>query len=145
MERLNSMCEGCKKLHAGCDGTVNKTWTGCVHREVEERDLFGKPFIERVMERYPNWPRRIRHGEYIGVISGVQPLLGGDAAPLYRFPGGECVGDPADIVRTAPVEDAGELFCGRGGALLACSVTGDMPELCPVCHEGIDWSAWEEV
>ena len=32
IERLkyNSMCYGCKKLCAGCNGTAEKVWSGCV-------------------------------------------------------------------------------------------------------------------
>lgn len=100
-----------------------------------------KSYIERVMEAHPDWPRRIRNGEYVGVLSGVQPLLQGDEAPLYRFPGGECVGDPSGpVVRTAPVEERGAVKCGVCGAVLP----GGMPGLCPVCHEGVDWSARAE-
>lgn len=97
-------------------------------------------YIESIMARYPRWPRRIRHGEYIGVLSGVQPLLDGDAAPLYRFPGGECVGDLHNVVRTKPADDGGLFRCGCCGAEILCDAYGDMPDLCPVCHEGIDWS-----
>lgn len=28
--KFNSMCYGCKKLCAGCDGTTDKVWTGCI-------------------------------------------------------------------------------------------------------------------
>lgn len=100
-------------------------------------------YIERVMAKYPNWPRRIRHGDYIGVLSGVQPLLDGEVAPLYRFPGGECMGDPRDAVRTLPVDGHGLLRCGCCGAEILCDAAGDMPDLCPVCREGVDWSGFE--
>lgn len=102
-----------------------------------------KSYIECIMEAYPGWPRRIQHGEYIGILSGIQPLLDGNAAPLYRFPGGECMGDPGDAVRTAPVDDCGLLRCGCCGGEILCDKTGDMPALCPTCHEGIDWSLLE--
>lgn len=102
-----------------------------------------KSYIECIMEAYPGWPRRIQHGEYIGILSGIQPLLDGNAAPLYRFPGGECMGDPGDAVRTAPVDDCGLLRCGCCGGEILCDKTGDMPALCPTCHEGIDWSLRE--
>lgn len=60
-----------------------------------------KTYIEKIMEAHPDWPRRIMHGEYIGVLSGEQPLNDGDAAPLYCFPGGECVGLGGEpVVRT---------------------------------------------
>ena len=28
--KYNSMCYGCKELGAGCDGTAEKVWSGCV-------------------------------------------------------------------------------------------------------------------
>lgn len=33
IEGLNGMCVSCKLLDTECNGTVNKTWTGCVSRE----------------------------------------------------------------------------------------------------------------
>lgn len=105
-----------------------------------------KSYIELVMEVHPDWPRRIRHGEYVGVLSGVQSLLGGDAAPLYRFPGGECVGIDYELsaVRLPEKEgDDGMVRCGGCGTELLCNEFGDMPDVCPACHEGVDWSAWE--
>ena len=104
-----------------------------------------KSYIERIMEAHPEWPRRIKHGDYIGVLSGAQPLLEGESAPLYRFPGGECVGVDFELpaVRT-PAKDAGLglACCGECGAELLCNEFGDMPDVCPVCHEGIDWSEY---
>lgn len=28
--KFNSMCYGCKKFCAGCDGTTEKVWSGCI-------------------------------------------------------------------------------------------------------------------
>lgn len=106
-----------------------------------------KSYIDEIIEANPCWPRRIRHGEYIGVLIGVQPLLGGRAAPIYRFPGGDAVGVDYETtaVRVPAKEDEhGVVHCGSCGADLLCNDCGDMPEVCPACHEGIDWSAWEE-
>lgn len=107
-----------------------------------------KSYIEQVMEAHPDWPRRIRHGEYVGVLSGFQPLLGGDAAPLYRFPGGECVGVDYEVsaVRLpAKKGKNGMVCCGGCGAELLCNEFGGMPDVCPACHEGVDLSAREEL
>lgn len=30
---LNPICEACKWLRNGCDGTTEKKWTGCIYRE----------------------------------------------------------------------------------------------------------------
>ena len=38
------------------------------------------------------YPRVIKaHGGYRAYFVGIQPLLEGKEAPIYRFPGGECV------------------------------------------------------
>ena len=82
--------------------------------------------------------------EDTGVLSGIQPLLDGEVAPLYRFPGGQCVGTDykTTAVRIFPVEnEVGVICCGACGAELICDTCGDMPDVCRVCHEGIDWSA----
>ena len=104
-----------------------------------------KSYLEKIYETYPDWPRRIRHGEYIGILSGIQPLSGGEAAPIYRFPGGECVGVDYKIaaVRIPALEnEAGVVYCKACGAELLCNSCGDMPDVCPICHEGIEWSMW---
>lgn len=31
---LNPICESCKCLKNGCDGTTEKKWTGCIYREI---------------------------------------------------------------------------------------------------------------
>lgn len=106
-----------------------------------------KSYIDEIMEANPRWPRRIRHGEYIGVLIGVQPLLGGCAAPIYRFPGGDAVGvdyETAAVRVPAKEDEHGVVHCGSCGADLLCNDCGDMPEVCPACHEGVDWSAWKE-
>lgn len=103
-------------------------------------------YIDDIMRAHPEWPLRIRHGEYVGVLIDVQPLLDGDAAPIYRFPGGDAVGVDYDTaaVRLRPYDDDGVVRCGVCGAELLCNECGDMPGVCPACHEGVDWSAWEE-
>lgn len=103
-------------------------------------------YIECIMARYPHWPRRIRHGEYIGVLCGVQPLLDGDAAPIYRFNGGTVVGVDYEVTAVrvpAQEDDFGIVHCGSCGATLLCNQYGNMPGVCPACHEGIDWSEFE--
>lgn len=97
-------------------------------------------YIERVMAAHPDWPRRVLHGEYVGVLSGEAPLGGGEFAPLYRFLGGECHAFGAPAVLTPHVEVEGVTKCGCCGADLVCDEYGDMPDLCPACHEGVDWS-----
>lgn len=102
----------------------------------------GMTNLEKIYEAHPDWPRHIRHGEDTGVLSGIQPLLDGEVAPLYRFPGGQCVGTDYKItaVRVSPMEnEVGMICCGACGAELICDACGDMPDVCPVCHEGIDW------
>jgi hypothetical protein len=38
------------------------------------------------------YPRVIKaHGGYRAYFVGIQPLLEGKEAPIYRFPGGDCV------------------------------------------------------
>lgn len=34
------------------------------------------------------WQPEVYHGEYRGIICGIQGLGSGQYAPLYRFPGG---------------------------------------------------------
>lgn len=104
-----------------------------------------KSYIEQIMEAHPNWPRRIRHGEYVGVLIDVQPLLEGRAAPIYRFPGGDAVGVDYEMAAVRlPAQDGGHgiVRCGGCGAALLCNEFGDMPDVCPVCHEAVDWLAW---
>lgn len=105
-----------------------------------------KTYLEKIYEDHPNWPRHIRHGEYTGVLSGVQPLCGGDAAPLYRFLSGECVCVDYEVCAVrypAKEDDFGIIHCGDCGTLLRCDECGDMPNVCPVCHEGVDWNKWK--
>lgn len=104
-------------------------------------------YIDDVMAAFPRWPRRIKHGEYVGVLIDVQPLLEGRSAPIYRFPGGDAVGvdyETAAVRVPAKEDDFGVIHCGSCGAPLLCDECGDMPDVCPACHEGVDWSAWEE-
>lgn len=51
-------------------------------------------YIDRLREKYPFRIRRASEPEYKAVLCGVQPLLDGQDAPIYRFPGGECVENP---------------------------------------------------
>ena len=100
-----------------------------------------KSYIERIMEEHPNWPRRVWHGEYVGVLSGVQPLGGGEVEPIYRFPGGASLAFGAPAVRTPPTEDRGVLKCGCCGVDLLCDAHGNLPDICPACHEGVEAGA----
>ncbi|WP_195985401.1 hypothetical protein [Clostridium sp. D33t1_170424_F3] len=105
-------------------------------------------YIDDIMRAHPEWPRQIKHGEYAGVLSGVQPLLAGEEAPIYRFPGGECVGVDYEVAAVRfPVKKGvtGIAYCGFCDTELSGNQGVDMPEVCPACHEGVDWSAWREV
>lgn len=97
--------------------------------------------IDDIMRAHPEWPRRIRHGEYVGVLIDIQPLLEGQAAPIYRFHGGDAVGVDYEVaaVRVRPYRDSGVVRCGACGADLI-SDSGNFSDVCPACHEGVDWS-----
>ena len=44
--------------------------------------------LKKIAEKY-NWKLEIWHGEYKGILCGVQETnLGEEPLPLYRFPGG---------------------------------------------------------
>lgn len=104
-------------------------------------------YIDKIMQAYPEWPLHIRHGEYIGVLIDVQPLLEGCAAPIYRFTGGDSVGlDYKDAAVRVPAkkDDSGIVRCGNCGAPFLCTECGDMPDVCPACHEGVYWSTWKK-
>ena len=45
---------------------------------------------EEISSKY-GWPLKIHSRGYDAYLSGVQPLMGGDVAAIYRFPGGESV------------------------------------------------------
>lgn len=48
--------------------------------------------------RAAGYPLRIKgNGGYSATLVGVQPLLDGDYEAVYRYPGGECVHDLAEI------------------------------------------------
>ena len=44
--------------------------------------------LKKLAEKY-NWKLEVQHGEYKGILCGVQVTnLGEEPLPLYRFPGG---------------------------------------------------------
>ena len=48
--------------------------------------------------RTAGYPLRIKdNGGYTATLVDVQPLLDGDYEAVYRYPGGECVHDLAEI------------------------------------------------
>ena len=51
-------------------------------------------YIDRLRTKYPF---RIKCHGYEATLYGVQPLVDGQDMPIYRFPGGTRVVDPADI------------------------------------------------
>ena len=129
------------KYREDCERKTSKE-DDAISRQSESMDS-----LEKIHEAYPDWPKHIRHGEYIGALSGIQPLLEGNAAPLYRFPGGECVGIDYKIeaVRIPPVKnEKGMVYCGVCGVELSCNACGDMPDVCPSCYEGIDWTVFKK-
>lgn len=52
------------------------------------------PYIDRLRTVYPFRICRASEPQFEAVLAGEQPLSEGQAAPLYRFPGGICVEDP---------------------------------------------------
>lgn len=34
LDEYNDMCHDCKKWLNGCEGTTNRTYTGCIYREI---------------------------------------------------------------------------------------------------------------
>ena len=51
--------------------------------------------IDELREKYPYHIKA--HGGHDAYLIGEQPLLEGRAAPIYRFPGGDCVLNLGDI------------------------------------------------
>lgn len=45
-------------------------------------------YMDRLLEKYP---KHVTRDGYRGTLVDVQPLLDGDEAPIYRFPGGDSV------------------------------------------------------
>jgi hypothetical protein len=44
--------------------------------------------LKKIAEKY-NWKLEVWHGEYKGILCGIQEMnLGEEPLPLYRFPGG---------------------------------------------------------
>lgn len=53
-------------------------------------------YIDSLRKQYPFRICRESEPQYEAVLRGIQPLSDGQSAPIYRFPGGECVIDLAD-------------------------------------------------
>ena len=51
-------------------------------------------YIDRLRTKFPFKICRTFEPEYVGVLVGVQTLIDGQDAPLYRFPGGVCIENP---------------------------------------------------
>lgn len=51
-------------------------------------------YIDRLRTKYPFRICRKFEPEHEGVLIGVQTLMDGQHAPIYRFPGGMCCEDP---------------------------------------------------
>lgn len=52
------------------------------------------PYIDRLRTVWPFRICRECEPQYEAVLAGEQPLLEGQSAPIYRFPGGLCIEDP---------------------------------------------------
>lgn len=53
--------------------------------------------IGDMAEKY-GWPLKIKARGYIATLVGVQPLCGGEVAPIYRFPGGDSLVDEREMI-----------------------------------------------
>lgn len=42
------------------------------------------------------------------------------------------------------IDDYGMTYCEKCGAEILCDEYGNMPEICPLCGELLDWSEFKE-
>ncbi len=56
-----------------------------------------KSYVEQLHEKY-GWPPRIRARGYEAALIGLQPLVEGRVAPIYRFPGGDSLVSDCEMV-----------------------------------------------
>ncbi len=47
-------------------------------------------YVERLSKEH-GWPLKIHARGYDAYLVDIQPLTGGETAPIYRFPGGDSV------------------------------------------------------
>lgn len=57
-------------------------------------------YVEELSAKY-GWPLKIHSRGYDAYLVGIQPLVDGDAAPIYRWPGGDSVAGDDEIRRPA--------------------------------------------
>lgn len=55
-----------------------------------------KSYIEQLHEKY-GWPLKIHARGYDAYLIGLQPLVEGRVAPIYRFPGGDSLVDDREL------------------------------------------------
>lgn len=55
-----------------------------------------KSHVEQLHEKY-GWPLKIHTRGYDAYLIDVQPLMDGEAAPIYRFPGGDSLVDDREL------------------------------------------------
>ena len=56
-------------------------------------------FAEDLSSRY-GWPLKIHARGYDAYLTDVQPLLDGEVAPIYRFPGGETIVSESELLES---------------------------------------------
>lgn len=55
-----------------------------------------KSYVEQLHEKY-GWPLKIHARGYDAYLIGLQPLVEGLVAPIYRFPGGDSLVDDREL------------------------------------------------
>jgi hypothetical protein len=77
------------RLHGNCT-TVGRGRKEIVMAKYKIAGEIG-PYIDRLRVKYPYHIKA--NGGYDAYLCGIQPLLESQDAPIYRFPGGDCVMD----------------------------------------------------
>ena len=57
-------------------------------------------YAERLSKCY-GWPMKIHARGYDAYLADIQPLLEGQACPIYRWPGGDGVADDQELKQPA--------------------------------------------
>lgn len=57
----------------------------------------SKSYVDELHEKY-GWPLRIKARGYTASLIGLQPLVEGRVAPIYRFPGGDSLVSECEMV-----------------------------------------------
>lgn len=60
-------------------------------------------YVEELSAKY-GWPLIIHSRGYDAYLVNIQPLLHGEVAPIYRWPGGDCVADK-DGAKKRPADE----------------------------------------